>query len=176
MYRGLTPHKITPMSGVLHTEPFLGRASVLCFWYGPGEPGRYSAQIMNYILTLLCLSLVALVALGCSRKEDAMRAHMQKHKTAMIADTATLIDQHGDAQRISADELPESLLFPGTRFAETRLTHVNVITYSNPDTVGGYRVWLNNPSDEYADRPTSSPNVTRFRYCNDLPESPENRY
>ena len=25
----------------LHTEPFLGRASMLCFLYGPGEPGRY---------------------------------------------------------------------------------------------------------------------------------------
>ena len=31
------------MSGVLHTEPFLGRASMLCFLYGPGEPGRYPA-------------------------------------------------------------------------------------------------------------------------------------
>ena len=29
----------------LHTEPFLGRASVLCFLYGPGEPGRYHAKL-----------------------------------------------------------------------------------------------------------------------------------
>ena len=28
----------------LHTEPFLGRASMLCFLYGPGEPGRYTAS------------------------------------------------------------------------------------------------------------------------------------
>ena len=27
----------------LHTEPFLGRASMLIFLYGPGEPGRYHA-------------------------------------------------------------------------------------------------------------------------------------
>ena len=27
----------------LHTEPFLGRTSMLCFLYGPGEPGRYPA-------------------------------------------------------------------------------------------------------------------------------------
>ena len=27
----------------MHTEPFLGRASMLCFLYGPGEPGRYPA-------------------------------------------------------------------------------------------------------------------------------------
>ena len=27
----------------LHTEPFLGRVSMLCFLYGPGEPGRYPA-------------------------------------------------------------------------------------------------------------------------------------
>ena len=47
MYRGLTPHKITPMSGVLHTEPFLGRASILCFLYGPGEPGRYPARAIE---------------------------------------------------------------------------------------------------------------------------------
>ena len=28
----------------LHTEPFLGRVSMLSFLYGPGEPGRYHAQ------------------------------------------------------------------------------------------------------------------------------------
>ena len=31
----------------LHTEPFLGRASMLCFLYGPGEPGRYTASGAN---------------------------------------------------------------------------------------------------------------------------------
>ena len=31
----------------LHTEPFLGRVSMLCFLYGPGEPGRYTATPMN---------------------------------------------------------------------------------------------------------------------------------
>ena len=29
----------------LHTEPFLGRALMLCFLYGPGEPGRYHAPL-----------------------------------------------------------------------------------------------------------------------------------
>ena len=28
----------------LHTESFLGQASMLCFLYGPGEPGRYHAR------------------------------------------------------------------------------------------------------------------------------------
>ena len=35
----------------LHTEPFLGRASVLCFLYGPGEPGRYRSRRMGSVLT-----------------------------------------------------------------------------------------------------------------------------
>ena len=30
-------------NNALHTEPFLGRVSMLCFLYGPGEPGRYAA-------------------------------------------------------------------------------------------------------------------------------------
>ena len=32
----------------LHTEPFLGRVSMLCFLYGPGEPGRYPATDETY--------------------------------------------------------------------------------------------------------------------------------
>ena len=36
----------SPDNNGLHTEPFLGRASVLCFWCGPGEPGRYPTQSM----------------------------------------------------------------------------------------------------------------------------------
>ena len=28
----------------LHTEPFLGRVSMLSFLYGPGEPGRYPTK------------------------------------------------------------------------------------------------------------------------------------
>ena len=31
-------------NNTLHAEPFLGRASMLCFLYGPGEPGRYAAK------------------------------------------------------------------------------------------------------------------------------------
>ena len=43
MYRGLTPHKITPMSGVLHTEHSFGRVEVVRCLFVPGEPRRYHA-------------------------------------------------------------------------------------------------------------------------------------
>ena len=51
----------------LHTEPFLGRASMLCFLYGPGEPGRYVARMSvpnlpNEILAALPQSGSGIVA------------------------------------------------------------------------------------------------------------------
>ena len=40
----------------LHTEPFLGRVSMLCFLYGPGEPGRYPDMLLLYGNGLKCNS------------------------------------------------------------------------------------------------------------------------
>ena len=41
----------------LHTEPFLGRASMLYFLYGPGEPGRYHAGRRVGALTKRCATI-----------------------------------------------------------------------------------------------------------------------
>ena len=43
----------------LHTEPFLGRASMLYFLYGPGEPGRYPARSHDKQLQTIFIAGVA---------------------------------------------------------------------------------------------------------------------
>ena len=130
---------------------------------------------MNRITVLLYLTALALLSIGCSRGNDTARAHLVKHQPKLVADASSVIEQFGSSRHIGAGDLPPSLKLPGIQFAQTRLTHVNLIIRKNPDTISGYRVWLDDSTDEYADKRTDIPSVTRFSYCNDYPVSPENR-
>ena len=49
----------SPDNNGLHTEPFLGRVSMLCFLYGSGEPGRYPALVMHFVSLLVALAAIA---------------------------------------------------------------------------------------------------------------------
>ena len=113
--------------------------------------------------------------MGCSRGSDAVHTHLVEHKSKLASDASSVIEQFGVSQTVTPDHLPPSLRAPGIRFAQIRLTHVNLIARKTPDTISGYRVWLDGPTDEYADKLTGIPNVTRFSYCNDYPVSPQNR-
>lgn len=135
----------------------------------------YPARVMNRITVLLCLTSLALLSIGCSRGNDAARAHLAEYQPKLVSDASSVIGRFGGSQIVKSLDLPPSLRLPGLRFAQTQLTHVNLIIRKNPDTVSGYRVWLDGPTDEYADKQTDIPNVTRFSYCNDYPVSPQNR-
>ena len=140
-----------------------------------GDHGRYPAQNMNRITLLLCLSALTLLWNGCTGGNDAARAHLVEYQPKLVSGASSVIEQFGGSQTVGVDDLPPSLRLPELQFAQTRLTHVNLIVRRNPDTISGYRVWLDNPTDEYADKQTGIPNVTRFSYCNDYPISPQNR-
>ena len=57
----------------LHTEPFLGRVSMFCFLYGPGEPGRYLGSVVwfqNSDLSIASLAVVAILPIGRRARID----------------------------------------------------------------------------------------------------------
>jgi len=83
-------------------------------------------------------------------------------------------DRDESARSLAKDDLPVSLRIPKLRYAVVFTNHLNLVMGRNPDWSIGARIWLDQPPDSTADRPTRYPDVLFYEYCNDLPVSVSN--
>ena len=130
---------------------------------------------MNTPATYIIIFAVVMVNSGCTDSMSAVDQHISMHQHDLVEEAEKTIEMFGNDERLKPSDLPNALQLPNLRYAETFPTHINLVTYQNPDTVSGYRVWIKGPDDKYLDRPTAVPSVTRYRYCDDYEISPENR-
>ena len=106
-----------------------------------------------------------------ARVED----HLARNQASLAEAVRIVIEGHSGAETVVASSLPPALAAADVKYALCGESHISLIVQTSPDTQAGYRVWIGGQSKEYLDRPTSIPNVLRFRYCNDYPESSSNR-
>ena len=127
-------------------------------------------KLALYVLVFV----VASASQGCKDNSSVVNEHFSKYQHSFVDAARKTLIEFGPRERLPVSDLPVSLQLPGLRFAETFPTHINLVTYANPDTVSGYRIWIEGPDDQYRDTPTAYPAVTRYTYCDDYPESPKN--
>lgn len=142
-----------------------------------------SSELMTTKRTLLALVCGALL-LWCTlailshgagvRWRDA-EAHLLEHRRTLVDDARAWIAASGDSASTAPPPTPASLSIPHLAFAEVGQDHVQLVLASSPDSKSGFRVWVSPIPDDFSDRETSLPFVTRFTFVDDYPESPTNR-
>jgi hypothetical protein len=131
-------------------------------------------------LALAILVAVAVAAIFNIRREthelfSRVEQHLANHQAELSDAVLTVLAKHPGGGRVKVESLPLALRAPGVEAASCGPRHVTLIVYYNPDTDRGFRVWSGVQDSDYDDAQTSIPGVYQFRYCDDYPESAENR-
>jgi hypothetical protein len=98
---------------------------------------------------------------------------------AMVAEARRLLEhQRLEPKRyedwLLDEAIPAPLRFPELAYVNVHGDHVDLVILRSPDGPMGLRIWAANATRPHADQPTRYPDIFRFGYTNDLPESPEN--
>lgn len=130
------------------------------------------------VIGLFAAAGVAALFVAVNRNNQVMsevEQHLEVHADQLGEAVTELASLHPSGGSVDSNALPLPLRAPGVQGAFIGERHVTLFVLSNPDTDRGFRVWSGAPSKDFADDVTSIPDVYRFRYCDDYPESPTNR-
>ncbi len=146
------------------------------------SPYRYACMAATLgcaILVLAILAALHTIRRDAQAKWTTAEDYLAAHSDVALEQAKSLVSMVGDGEapfiRLSGPDVPVGLAVPQLKFAEVWPTHVNLILYTNPDVVSGFRVWASSVAAEYQDKPTAIPFVFRYRYCDDFPISAANR-
>lgn len=134
-----------------------------------------------FVVLLICViaSIIGVELSSMRRQANAVYSnaeqHLASHEAELAEALAEVLSKHPSGSKLEAELLPVALQLPALQLAVVDKAHVTLIVYTNPDTDIGYRVWSGEQSAEFDDELTLIPGVYKFRYCDDYPESPNNR-
>ncbi|QDU56776.1 hypothetical protein [Aeoliella mucimassa] len=125
---------------------------------------------------LLAASLVLVSLHFRNGVMDRIEDHLLAHQAELQGAVEAVFRDCDAGSRVPSAKLPEVFKITEIQEVFVESDHLSLVVSHNPDTTRGFRVWFNEQSVDYQDQPTNAPGVYRFRYCNDYPDSPSNRF
>jgi hypothetical protein len=128
---------------------------------------------------LLPLAVLATFVLVLKSRLERRLEPELANPAALVAEARRLLEhQRLEPKRyedwLLDEAIPAALRFPELAYVNVHGDHVDLVTLRSPDGPMGLRIWAANATRPHADRPTRYPDIFRFSYTNDVPESPEN--